>query len=603
MPQPPAHQRPYLSVGYKLMLSYAVLIMVPVLLVGSIANSVFVGSLREQTRVNIQGTLRQMTDNIVYKMDDTRRISDMLYYDNTLGDHLYHYEEGWVSYQATKKYVLPKLQTTIAATNRKLWLSLYLHNASFREIYSNYDGADPLTRGNRLFDIYQMRRIADKDWYKHFPKEDVGKTMRWVRIEDDERYGRISLLRRLIDFNRYEQREIGFVRISVRLSDLFESVDYRKIGEGTTIYIADETGRVLSASGGAGADADAGAPQVRKSSASEEGERFGQAEAAGHLAIRQTIPELGWTILALVPTDIIERDSAKVRVLTLLVCAGCFAVFAVAGVFVSRFFSRRVRKIVSVLNSFQEGEFHKRIHFKGNDEFTRISSSLNEMGQNIGSLIREVYLKDLEKKEAELTSLQAQINPHFLYNTLSSISRLARFGQVEKLDRMVRDLAKFYRLSLSDGKNIIPVFDELEQVKAYIDIQKTKYGDRMEVLFDIDPAIVGFRIPKLTVQPFVENALEHAWRGDRIGLRIAGRLEGKTISLSVIDDGVGFHPDTVKDIFGSADNAKAGYGIRNVDQRIKLYFGRQYGVTIASRPGIGAAVRIAFPATKLKEGA
>ena len=132
---------------------------------------------------------------------------------------------------------------------------------------------------------------------------------------------------------------------------------------------------------------------------------------------------------------------------------------------VSRYFSRRVSKIVSVLDSFQEGEFHKRVSFKGNDEFTHISSALNDMGSNIGKLINEVYLADLQKKEAELESLHAQINPHFLYNTLSSISRLARFGMLDKLQRMVMDLAKFYRLSLNDGRNIISVKNEWNKPK------------------------------------------------------------------------------------------------------------------------------------------
>lgn len=594
----PQAERGYLSFGYKLMLSYAVLIMVPVLLVGSIANSVFTGSLREQTRTNIQGTLAQMADNIEYKLEDVQRLTDMLYYDYALADHLYHYEEGWVTYLATKNYLIPKLQTTVAATDRRIWLSLYLHNPSFHEIYSNYDGGDPLARGSRLFDIYQIRRIEDKSWYAHYPKEELGKTMVWQQIEDDARYGRISLLRRLIDFSRYEEKEIGFVRISVRLSDLFESVDYRKIGEGTTIAVEDGSLRLSVSGQEVGAE--------NKTSAAGDA-----AETEGHLVIRRAIPGLGWTISAFVPTDIIERDSAKVRQLTLLVCLGCFAVFVAAGYFFSRFFSKRVRKIVSVLHSFQEGEFHKRIHFKGNDEFTRISAALNDMGDNIGSLIREVYLKDLEKKEAELASLQAQINPHFLYNTLSSISRLAKFGQVDKLHRMVLDLAKFYRLSLSDGKTIIPVVNELEQVKAYVDIQRTKYGDKLDVLYDIDPAIVGCRMPKLTIQPFVENALEHAWRGDdRISLRICGWLNDGRITIAVIDDGFGFHPETVREIFaagrgagGTAHGSRSGYGIRNVDQRIKLYYGSKYGVSIASRPGIGAAIRIDFPAVKHKEGA
>ncbi|TFE26990.1 sensor histidine kinase [Cohnella luojiensis] len=568
------------------MLSYSVLIIIPVLLVGYIANSIFVSSIRVQTRSNIQGTLQLMMDNIAYKMEDTQRISDMIYYDDTLSRHLRHYEAGWVSYAATTKYLLPKFRTVLDATDRSLWLSFYLHNDTLPEIYSHYNQADPLMAKNQLFDLYHIKRIVDKDWYKEYPQETYGKTLQWKRIEDDEIYGRISLLRRAVDINLVQIKEIGFARISVRLSDLFESVDFQKIGEGTTIFISDEHDRIVTSSG---------SPSLQV------GDLWKEANAGEQLVIRQALPGLGWDITALVPANLTERDTNKVRLLTLYICLGCFAVFSIAGIFISRFFSKRVKKIVTVLDSFQEGEFHKRILFKGNDEFTRISSALNEMGHNIGSLIREVYMTNLQKKEAELESLQAQINPHFLYNTLSSISRLAKFGEVDKLHQMVLDLAKFYRLSLNDGKNIISIYNELEQAKAYIDIQETKYGERMQVHYDIQTDIFAYDTLKLILQPFLENILEHAWCGDSINIRIIGSLEGQSVVFHIIDDGIGFHPETIKQILGSGDINRVGYGIRNVDKRIKLHYGKEYGVTIASKPGIGSTIRIVIPASRLKE--
>lgn len=128
--------------------------------------------------------------------------------------------------------------------------------------------------------------------------------------------------------------------------------------------------------------------------------------------------------------------------------------------------------MISVLTMFQQGDFHKRIAYKGNDEFAIIADALNRMGEQTERLIEEVYETNLKKKQAELESLQAQINPHFLYNTLSSISRLAKFGRVEQQHQMIMNLAKFYRLTLNDGRTIISIHDELDQVKAYLDIQK-----------------------------------------------------------------------------------------------------------------------------------
>lgn len=578
--------RNYIPFGYKLMLSYSAFIIIPVLLVGYIANSVFVDSFRKQTSTNIQGTLQQMKDNIVYKMDDIKRVSDLLYNDDTIASNLRHYEKGWVTYEATKKYLLPRFRNANETTTSRIWLSFYFHNAMFSEIYNLWNNVDPLSTNTQVLEWYHIDRIMEKEWYKQFPEEDFGKTLQWKRIEDDEKYGRISLLRRLVDINEVNMGEFGFLRISVYLSELFESVDFKKFGEGTTIFVLDENNRIITSSG---------LPEPRT------GEVWTDEIHEDSMVIEQNLSGLGWNLIALVPSEMTDGDTAKVQRLTMLICLGCFVIFSIAGYFISRFFSRRVTKIVSVLDSFQEGEFHKRILFKGNDEFTRISSALNEMGKNIGGLIREVYLTNLQKKEAELASLQAQINPHFLYNTLSSISRLAKFGEVDKLQRMVLDLAKFYRLSLNNGNNLISIYNEFEQVKAYIDIQKTKYEERMQVQYDIQMDIFYYETLKLILQPFVENILEHAWCGDSINIRIVGTIENEMIILHVIDDGIGFQKGTIDQLFESKENAvQVGYGIRNVDQRIKLHYGREYGVRIVSRPGIGSTVRIAFPAISCK---
>lgn len=569
--------------GFKLMISYCVFIIIPVLLVGNIANQVFIKSIREQTYNNIQGTLHQMSDNISYKMEDIVRVSDMLYFDSSFNNRLRYSESTWVSYDTMVNVLIPKLETAINTANSKIWLSIYLRNEELREIYNNYSYSDPLESNTRLFDIYQYERLVDKTWYKLYPQEEnYGSTLEWKQVENDAGNGRISLLRRLIDISSIQLQEIGFVRINVSLEDMFESMDYNKIGDGTALYLSDAQGRVILSSGGV------------QTTVFKENELRNN----GDLLIRKPIPVLGWNLIAVVPAEIVEKDTVKIRNLTLLICLICIAIFFIVSIVISKYFSLRVSKIVSVLDSFQEGAFHKRAQFKGNDEFTHIASALNDMGSNIGKLINEVYLADLQKKQAELESLHAQINPHFLYNTLSSISRLARFGMLDKLQRMVMDLAKFYRLSLNDGRNIISVKNELEQAQAYVDIQKIKYDERMQVTYDFEPEVVRYETVKLILQPFIENVLEHAWTGDYIHVRITARVLEDVLEFKIIDNGVGFPPGRVLDNTGGQDLTNAGYGIRNVDQRIKLHYGSEYGVALFSRAGIGTTVRIVIPLVK-----
>ncbi|MDQ6419497.1 histidine kinase [Paenibacillus sp. LHD-117] len=579
----------YMPFGYKLMLSYCLFIVIPVIVIGYFANSIYIKSIREQIESSVNGTLIQISDNVSYKIEDIIRVSDFLYYDNTLARHLRNYEKGWVAYEATVNLLLPKFEAYKQASSLKMWQSIYIKNEEFPEIYFNYKGNDPLRSETSRYDVYHLKRILDKDWYSDYPDEVFGMTMQWKQVEDDAKFNRISHLRRLVDVQVVgTNREIGFLRQSLHLSELFQTVDFNKIGNDAAIYVKDDAGRVMLTSGEA---------EFRYGDVWDE-EAFGE-----NLVIAKVIPKLNWSIAAVIPNETFEKKINEVRLLTFAICLVFTIVYFISGALLSNYFSRKVGKIVSVLDSFQEGNFHKRINFKGNDEFSQISLALNEMGQNIGELIHKVYVADLDKKEAELDMLQAQINPHFLYNTLSSINRLAKFGELDKLQRMVMDLAKFYRLSLNEGRILLPISDELEQANAYINIQKIKYEERMGVSFDIDPAILKYGTIKLIIQPFIENVLEHAWCADRIHIRIVGELEDdNTVLFKIIDDGVGISQELLQQMDDPEESTSVGYGIRNVNQRIKLYYGQAYGVRIFSRLGIGTTVCIRIPAEEAREG-
>lgn len=573
----------FIPFGYKLMITYMVFIIIPVIAIGYFSHSMYEDSIRVQTRSNIQGTLLQMKDNIEYKLSDVERISNMLYEDYSLITQLRIYEKGWDTYERTTKIVRPKFSIAVNATSLNIAMYIFLANESFPEIYHGNFLQERPDLLERNYNLYHLSRIEDKVWHRNFPAEQFGETMSWQRVERDEDFGRISLLRRLVDSqNPLDLNEIGFMRFSVRIDELFQGLDYSKIGEGSALVIEDEYGRVLYQSG-----------------VLPEGEAHGEESSHLYLMIQESVGQ-SWAMTAYVPMTVMEQDSAKVRMFILLICMLCLIVFTFAGMFISRYFSIRMNKIVYVLNAFREGELHKRMGYRGKDEFGQIAAALNEMGRDIDHLIEQVYMTQIEKKEAELESLQAQINPHFLYNTLSSISRLAQFGEIEKLQRMVLDLAKFYRLSLNEGRTVIPIRSELEQVQAYMNIQTTKFGDAVSIFYDIDPSIIKYDTIKLILQPFIENALEHAWFGNSIHITVSGKLHGEDIIFKIIDDGTGMSLDKIKQIFDPVEGLNTGYGIRNVNSRIQLHYGSKYGVSIGSRPGIGTTVQIVIPAWREK---
>jgi sensor histidine kinase YesM len=312
------------------------------------------------------------------------------------------------------------------------------------------------------------------------------------------------------------------------------------------------------------------------------------------LLLTEPLDGLGWQLEASIPESLFDESARRVRSLTVTVCLVSIAAMMLLGTVVSGYFTRRIRRIVSSLNAFRDGDLSRRISFRGNDEFAQIAAAFNKMGTNIEELIQQNYMADLQKKEAELESLQAQINPHFLYNTLSSISRLAQFGDMDKLQLLVQELAKFYRLSLNRGEIVTTVAKEVDHAKAYVAIQCIKHGSRLQVYYDIDPEVLPCPTVKLILQPMIENALEHAWFGSSLGIRLVVLKRGGEVVFKVIDNGIGMSPDTIPRIL-DPEGPRIGYGIRNVDSRVRLHYGEAYGVRIASGPGIGTCVEIIIP--------
>ncbi|REK69437.1 cache domain-containing sensor histidine kinase [Paenibacillus paeoniae] len=587
----------YMPIGYKLMLSYLVFIIILITVNGYVSHSMYDASMRKQTSDNIKNTLVQIRDNVAYKTDDMIRISSTLYEDDKFVESLKLIpEDSREKHLRHEQTLLPKLDSASKSIGMNLRMFIYFKNDTIDEVYNIYDQHD--TQSNeKVINMLKHRRISNTPWYFLFPEEEYGVTMVWEQVEDDRLSNRISMIRRIVDLSiPTNVKEIGMMRFSVLIDELFESVYFRNLGDGAVLLVKDKTGEIIYAS-------DEQLDEARASSGRAPITLASMAEShppGEFLTLEEYMPLQEWTIVAYVPLTIIKQEAERVQTYILLICLLCFVLFTFTGIFMSRYFSKRITKFVSVLNAFREGDLHKRISYRGRDEFSQIATALNGMGEDVEALINKVYLTQLQKKEAELEMLQTQINPHFLYNTLSSINRLAKFGENEKLQKMVVQLAKFYRLTLNSGKTLIPVSSEVEQANAYLDIQKVKYGRRLEATFDVDVNVWQYETIKLILQPFVENVLKHAWSGDRIHIRIVAKLEGDDILYRVIDDGMGVRQERIAEIMSLSNDSETGFGIRNIHQRVQLQYGEQYGVSIFSRRGAGTSVDIRIPARKRK---
>jgi two-component system sensor histidine kinase YesM len=241
------------------------------------------------------------------------------------------------------------------------------------------------------------------------------------------------------------------------------------------------------------------------------------------------------------------------------------------------------------------------------DEITELGMSFNIMIGKIRELL-DAKIKEQENlKKAELRALQAQINPHFLYNTLDTIIWMAESQKTDEVVQIVSALSNFFRISLSKGKDWIAIREEIERTRSYLTIQKMRYRDIMDYQIEVDDAVANCTILKLILQPLVENALYHGLKNQRRRGAITIRAKQKNedeVLLQVEDDGVGIPPEKLARITAMMnDNSdeirfERGFGLDNVNKRIKLYYGKQYGLSINSEYQTGTCVTLVIPAQK-----
>ena len=265
---------------------------------------------------------------------------------------------------------------------------------------------------------------------------------------------------------------------------------------------------------------------------------------------------------------------------------------------------KRIGQLAGTMQAVEKGNVAVRLESSGNDEIAQLMRGFNQMMDQVDALMEEREANGRQIKNLELKALQAQINPHFLYNSLDLINCTAISRNVPEISRMVNSLGQFYRLSLNRGREVVSLAEEIKHARLYVEIQNLRFEDKVFAEWDTDASAEGCQIIKIVLQPLIENAIVHGIfeKPSKSGcLKVTSRRSADGIRITVEDDGMGMDQDTVLNNFSSKASpahtvTSSGYGIRNVQERLRLAYGTPYGLTCVSRPGKGTVVTVYIPA-------
>ncbi len=317
----------------------------------------------------------------------------------------------------------------------------------------------------------------------------------------------------------------------------------------------------------------------------------------------------GWNfyVVSIVPLRELYRSNMRVAVLVIIIT---MSLLAVSLIIMRRMINKSyvpLQKVVAAMDKVSENRLDFRIETADmGEDFKKLGVGYNGMMDDIQQLMAEVVEEQRQTDQIRLNALQSQIQPHFLYNTLDCIHWQACADGNKETSELVMALARYYRICLSKGKDVIPLKQELEHIRCYLVIQNKRYGDIVQYDILVDDALADVKIPKLTLQPLVENAIYHGIRikeGLSGAVRVeAEQQEGKVL-LQVIDSGKGMSKEQIEEMNNSISNydEEFGYGVRNVNRRIELTFGNEYGLYYRINEAGGVTVEILLPETYEKE--
>lgn len=581
-----------LRIKYKLLLSYMLLISITIAAVTWFSYNKTTKMIERQVAESTDRAFEQANEFITYKLNNVKDVSSMLFMNKELEQIL------------LKSPVNYPLAEQIDDYNRLLDMVRSAQNS--REIFSirlfvNDSGI--FAKENST--IFNMKNFKDTWWFKLVLEQNGGLFCRSTYSHDyqDQRGSQqiISCMRTL-QTQGFFGDVLGLVSMDVLEDSIYRIIKQTEITDGGEVYLVDREGNVISGLDrktiGQSLSSTIYFQEIIKGSG-DSGYQNLEVNGKASLVTYKKVEGTDWRLIAIIPHEEMMQYSDQIASYMLLLFILATVSAAIMAFFMSGGITRRISLLIQQMKRFEEEKWDVRISVDSKDEIGILQVNFNRMTDNIKRLIMEKYEEEVRKKNAELKALQAQINPHFLYNTLDMIHWLAMKHKAQDISYLVGGLAKFFRLSLSKGKDVISIDDELAHVQIYLDIQNKRFSGSIKVSIEVEQQILEMTTVKLVLQPIVENAILHGIRekeNKRGLIRISGQICDGLVLFIVEDDGVGMTEEKMKRLL--TGDQGGGYGIKNVNEKLKLYFGDSFGLSYESEEGLGTKVTIRFPAMK-----
>ncbi|NBD27387.1 sensor histidine kinase [Paenibacillus glycinis] len=568
----------------KLILIVILFLIFPVLVIGYVLFSASLSLAQKEGRDMLEKVAYQLNENIEYRIIGYQNTLMQLSLDSGITTTLTQ------SYQSLGEEVMGLQQINSAVSRIRSYFPMksvrfYKSNPTLHE-----DGGT----------VLNMERADKQAWYADM--KDENRSFYWYfNWKKDHSEPSLFLSKWLVDYLSNEK--YGIIHVEVTNRALFDQITNPLAQKKGGFVVLDNQGKVLaneidSAGVGEGGGDVAQYPYLKKVYEAKQGWYSTKINGLQSLVVYET-NRLDWKVVTIVSQEelwqklqLVKKAAIAVSMLFVVLTVTVLAGFGLRT-------TKRLNFLVRSMRRVRSGDMGLTIKVHSKDELADLEEEFNAMSIRLDQSLREMSEARSRAETEKLNLLQAQINPHFLYNTLALVKSMAMDVGSSEISGTVDALAKFFRLALNRGGDILPFKEELEHVKAYLDIHESRYPGRLIVAFDVEEATLSCDIVKITLQPIVENALLHAFvhTGGRGRLSITASMRQDTLCITIADNGSGISQEQLGHLLENAYGAseRGGFGMYNVNERLKRHYGESYQLLIRSAPGEGTTVQLFIP--------